>query len=121
MTATRQLTTETEAEFQDAVVALAALTGWQTMHVRRSIARKGQWATTTSVAGWPDLILWKPGRFIAAELKSETGRLTATQKTVLGSLEAAGIDVRVWRPSSWPEIETTLTRSSQPTTPGEQQ
>ena len=79
------------------------------MHVRRSIARQGQWATSTSIAGWPDLILWKPGRFLAVELKSESGRLTRQQATVLDSLAAASVDVRVWKPSSWPEIESTLT------------
>lgn len=109
----RQTTNETEAEFQAAVVALAALAGWQTMHVRRSVARQGQWATTTSVPGWPDLILWKPGQFLAAELKSETGRLTKQQREVLDSLTAAGVDTRVWRPSAWPEIEATLLNSKQ--------
>ena len=40
----------------------------------------------------------------------------ADEKLFAVALEAAGIDVRVWRPSSWPEIETTLTRNVQPST-----
>lgn len=103
-----------ETEFQSAVVHLAELAGWRTMHVRRSIARDNRWATTTSITGWPDLVLWRPGQFIAVELKSEKGRLSRQQADVLQSLTAASIDTHVWRPSDWPQIETILTDRNRP-------
>jgi len=101
--------TPTEAQFQQAIVDLAELCGWRTMHVRRSTVRDQQWATVTSITGWPDLTIWRPGRLLMVELKSANGRLTPEQRDVLASLTAAGIDARCWRPADWPEIETTLT------------
>lgn len=102
--------TVTEAEFQAQVVHLAHVCGWRTMHVRHSIGRGQSWTTATSLAGWPDLALWRPGQFLLRELKSDTGRVRPEQDEVLASLCAAGVDARVWRPKDWPEIEATLTR-----------
>lgn len=100
----------TEAEFQEAVTDLAHLSGWQTMHVRRSMTApsRARWATTTSLAGWPDLVLWRPGRLLFRELKSDTGRVSAEQQAVLESLAQSGADVGVWRPSDWDDICTQL-------------
>jgi len=107
-----------EAQFQESVVRLATLAGWRTMHVRRSVERGNQWRTTTSINGWPDLVLWRSGAILFVELKSETGRLSRQQRDVLESLAEAGQDVRIWRPSDWPEIEMTLTaRSKDRTSP----
>ncbi len=80
------------------------------MHVRRSRVRVDRVATATSVAWWPDLVLWHPTRrfFIARELKTNAGRLTAEQRQVLDELAACGVDVAVWRPSDWDVIERTL-------------
>lgn len=101
----------TEAQFQAQVLALAHLHGWRTMTVRPSIGRRGgrpAWQTTTSIAGWPDAALWRPGQFLLVELKTDRGRVTPAQREVIGSLADAGVDVRVWRPADWPEIEATL-------------
>jgi hypothetical protein len=46
----------TEAEFQKVLVATLRALGWESMHVRRSIGKKRQWTTSTSSAGWPDLV-----------------------------------------------------------------
>ena len=99
----------TEADFQRTVVDLAGYCRWSVMHVRAVSDHNGRTRTPTTIAGWPDLVLWRPGRFVAAELKSQRGRLTTDQRSVLDSLRAAGVDVRVWRPSDWPEVEATLT------------
>lgn len=102
---------QTEASFQAQVVDLAHLCGWRTMHVRRTVGRRNgrpAWQTATSIDGWPDLCLWRPGWFLAVELKTDRGRLTAAQAEVLASLRDAGVDVRVWRPADWPDIEATL-------------
>lgn len=99
-----------EAEFQGQVVELARICGWRTMHVRRSIGKGHRWTTSTSVVGWPDLVLWRPGRIIAAELKSDRGQVTPEQALVLASLEEAGMECHVWRPSDLNEIAATLGR-----------
>lgn len=98
----------TEAEFQAQVVELATICGWQHLHVRRTIGKGHRWTTSTNVIGWPDLFLWKPGRVVAAELKSETGIATPEQLAVLESLAAAGIETHLWRPSDFDEITRTL-------------
>jgi hypothetical protein len=102
----------TEAELQTSVVELARLTGWRCLHVRRSIGKGHRWQTTTSIVGWPDLFLWKPGRCIAAELKSDDGRVTGEQEEVLDSLAAAGIETHVWRPADLDDIAHLLARRS---------
>ena len=100
-----------EAAWQEQVTQLAGLLGWQFLHVRRTIGRHGQWTTATSVTGFPDLLLWHESqvRVVAAELKSERGRLTAAQRAVLRSLELAGLETYVWRPSQLAEVQQILT------------
>ena len=44
-----------------------------------------------NLPGWPDLLLWRPGRVVAAELKSEVGKPTDEQVAVLASLGVAFI------------------------------
>lgn len=100
----------TEAELQQLVVDLAHTCGWKSMHVRPSRVGEDRWATATSIPGWPDLTLLGHGRALFIELKSEKGRVRPEQVEVIALLRAAGLDARVWRPSSWPEIEATLTR-----------
>ena len=90
----------TEAQFQDAVVQLAQLTGWLVYHTFDS--RRSQ-------AGYPDLTLVKGRRLVFAELKSQAGRVSAEQQQWLGALRAANpASVFVWRPQDWDEIETLL-------------
>jgi hypothetical protein len=100
----------TEADFQQQVIDLAHLAGWEHLHVRRTIGRGQKWTTSTNKKGWPDLLLWKPGDMIAAELKSQEGKPTSEQLEVLSSLAAVPIDSFVWRPSDWPAIQARLTR-----------
>lgn len=115
---TAHLIAMSETEWQDLVVEYATLRRWTVMHVRRSIkGEAGGWTTTTSVSGWPDLVLWRVARtgrrsrsggILYRELKSEKGRLTVDQLDVLGSLSDAGGDVDIWRPSDWPTVQETL-------------
>lgn len=109
---------ESEAGFQDAVVGLALMRGWLSMHVRRSLRVGGGWVTATDdgrLSGaehvaWPDLVLahsrWH--RFLVAELKSEGGRFGPGQEGVLVRLAGAGVVVVVWRPSDWGVVEGVL-------------
>lgn len=50
-------------------------------------------------AGFPDDVLIGPGGVLFRECKTEKGTLRAAQRLVIGLLEAAGADVKVWRPS----------------------
>lgn len=106
----------TEAEFQAVVVELAHVLGWHHLHVRRTIGKGRRWTTATNVVGWPDLFLWheRQHRTLAAELKSDTGKTTPEQEAVLASLNAAGIEVHVWRPADLDDIARTLTRTDAP-------
>lgn len=104
-----------EASWQAQVIELAELHGWSVMHVRRSKVRDDQWATATSIPGWPDLTMWRPtpagdGDLIFAELKADRGRLTDDQSHVLGDLLAAGQEVHVWRPKDVDAVVERLTR-----------
>lgn len=92
---------ETEAEFQQRITDLARACGWTCFHVLGAGARG-------MTPGWPDLVLIRPPRLIFAELKTAKGTLSLAQKSTLDGLERCAMDVRVWRPSDWPEIEHTL-------------
>lgn len=97
-----------EEAFQAQVIELAEVCGWRVIEFEayRKAAR-GKFLGEQRSTGWPDLTLIRE-RVIFRELKAQAGRASADQKEILGLLEAAGADVRVWRPSDWPEIERTL-------------
>lgn len=100
----------TEQAWQQQVIQLAETLGWRTMHVRRSVVRQGQWATATSVSGWPDLVLWHETqqRVLYAELKTDKGRVRRDQDLILMSLARAGAEALVWRPRDLAEVTRIL-------------
>jgi hypothetical protein len=131
MTSTLRLANRpSEREFQRAVMEMAELCGWETLHVRTSM-QQGRYLTATTgtmAKGWVDLVLVKGSRVIFAELKGDRGRLRPDQERVLsvlrgldnppGHIQGSGttqqwfapwIEVSVWRPKDWPSIEATLT------------
>lgn len=79
----------TEKQWQAQVVYLARLFGYRIYH---------PWLSIRSERGWPDLAIFRPGRFLLAELKSDTGKLTDAQLRMIADLTAAGVEVYVWRP-----------------------
>jgi hypothetical protein len=81
-----------EKSFQAAVLQVAQMYGWRFYHTHDS---------RRSPHGWPDLALVHPGqrRFLLVELKRENGRVSKPQEAWIADLSAAGVDVRVWRPS----------------------
>ena len=103
----------TERDFQRAVMELAELQGWETLHVRTSM-QQGRYMTATTgtmAKGWPDLVLAHPKRrrLLFVELKADRGRLRPDQERVHAALwEAVGYTVKVWRPRDWPTIEGVL-------------
>jgi hypothetical protein len=101
----------TEKEWQEQVVHLASIFGWDHNHTRRSIGRGQRWTTATSKVGFPDLLLWHPRHGIAAiELKVGSNRPTAEQLQVLAGLQAAGAKVMVAHPDDFEAVRALLER-----------
>lgn len=94
----------TEDDLQLKVCSAASWLGWHWWHDNDSRRNK---------AGLPDLMVWGYGQFFMVELKRETGRLSAVQEVRITELVAAGVEVHVWRPSDWPQVEARL-RSRRP-------
>lgn len=90
-----------ERDFQQQVIEMAQWLGWRVYH---------PWRSDHSAAGWPDLAMARPPRFLMAELKSERGQLSTAQSDWLAALRACGIECHVWRPSMLAAIEATLRR-----------
>ena len=88
-----------EACFQQQVVDLAKLHGWEVWHTHDS---------RRSREGWPDLAIVRGGRALFREIKRGGQMPSQHQRRCLHMLEAAGLDADVWRPSDWPAIEKTL-------------
>jgi hypothetical protein len=89
----------TEKDWQKQVVDLARLFGFRVFHT---------WLSIRSEKGWPDLALFRPGRFLLAELKTEKGKLTASQESMIADLRAAGVEVHVWRPADLDRVVEVL-------------
>jgi len=96
---------------QDQIIELAEQwLGWQTMHIRPARTKHG-WKTPVQGAlgkGWPDLVMLRGGRIIAAEMKTDKGKVTPEQADVIGLLQAAGVETYIWRPKYWDDIVEVL-------------
>lgn len=100
-----------EAAFQQQIINLATLYDWASYHApdNRPSGRTGRVQRVTP--GWPDLILVRDGELIAAELKTEKGRIRPEQAKWLSLLqEVEGIEVYIWRPSDFDAIHARLAR-----------
>ena len=93
----------TEKAFQQLVVDYAGPHGWSHYHTHRS---------DRSVAGFPDLILTRGPRIVAAELKVGSNVTTDAQFEWLERFRDCGAEAVVWRPTGrpamerWPAVET---------------
>lgn len=130
---------QSEAAFQAAVVEYAGLNGWLCFHPpdNRPITTKtGRRYVQAIQAGFPDLTLVRGPRLVFAELKADKGRVAQAQQhwldalgvvaeavrqavsapvghadTVGEALDAVpSMEVFVWRPNDWPQIEEVLSR-----------
>lgn len=104
-----------EYEFQKAVIELARLRGWLCAHFRAVPVRdkSGRVYHQTPVdadgAGFPDLILLRRERMIAAELKCGSNKPSPEQEKWLSAFHAAAfVEVFVWHPDLWQQIEKEL-------------
>lgn len=85
----------TERELQAAVIECARLLGWRVYHTYDS---------RRSEPGFPDLFMVNgPSGMapIAAELKTEKGKVTDAQRAWLDELHDCGVYACVWRPAHW--------------------
>ena len=92
-----------ETEFRSDVVRLAEALGWRVQY--QYDGRNNRRAKTK---GFPDLVMVRGERALFVELKTDIGWTTPSQDEWLRALKGAGLDVRVWRPMDWPEIEDEL-------------
>ena len=92
----REMGSMSEKRLQGTVIEYAKALGWAYYH---------PFDSRRSVKGWPDLILVRGTRIVAAELKRQGGRTTPEQVAWLDMLDATGkVETYVWRPSNINEI-----------------
>jgi hypothetical protein len=94
-----------EAEFQRQVIQYAQFCGWLCYSIPDS--------RRSTLAGWPDVVFMRDTRIVFSEMKREKGKTSPAQDVVLATLSAIAeanktMEVYVWRPSDWPEIEVIL-------------
>jgi len=106
---TDTLPAESEAGFQDALVAAARLLGWRAVHFRPARTAHG-WRTPGQydAKGWPDLILTRSPRIVAIECKAQGGRLADEQAQWLADLSACGVETHVAEPADFDYIASVL-------------
>ena len=99
----------TEAEWTTQVIAFAQLNGWRTVHFRPARTSRG-WRTAVQGdgKGWPDLVMLRGSRLVAAELKSESGMATDDQLAWLDAMALVGAECYIWRPADWPSVVQVL-------------
>ena len=86
-----RLSSLNEKQWQAWVIEAAHTFGWHVYHTYDS--RRSQ-------AGFPDLTLMRPPEVLFVELKTEKGRLSASQRVWSELLEACpGVGYYLWRPS----------------------
>lgn len=92
-----------EKKYMQSILTLARILGWETHHVFDS---------RYSSAGWPDIEMVRPPRHVYAEIKLDGTRLDPEQEKIIGLLRLCPqLEVYVWRPSDWPEVQKILARS----------
>lgn len=99
----------TEADFLRQVIDLAHLCGWRVAHFRPAFTGRG-WRTPVQGdgVGFPDLILTRRDRLMAAELKRQLGTVAPEQLEWLKAFDLAGAETAVWRPSDFEQIVEAL-------------
>lgn len=91
-----------EKDLQKGVLDVARILGYRVAHFRAAQTKHG-WRTPVAAdgAGWPDLVLCKPGRLVFCELKVGKNTLSAEQATWLEALREAGQEAYVWTDVDW--------------------
>lgn len=92
----------TENQLLEAVLSLAKLYNWRTLHIRPARTEKG-WRSPVQGdgKGFPDLLLLKDNRMLVVELKAARGKLTKDQDEWLEAFYWADAEIDTWRPADW--------------------
>lgn len=133
-----------EAAFQAQVMQLARFYGWRVAHFhdsRREVVTRGgqrKLVGDKDAAGFLDLVLVRDVELIFAELKGEKTRVTPEQREWIAALEAVSlaataafthqlphpdyvpglaVDVYLWRPADFDDINARLARGRHQTEP----
>lgn len=53
--------------------------GWGWNHIYRMRTASGQWRTSTTAVGWPDLVAIRPPHILALEVKADRGVIAPEQ------------------------------------------
>lgn len=127
-----------EAAWQAQVIGLARFYGWRLAHFhdsRREVRGRGgsRLVGDRDAAGFPDLVLVRGPELIYAELKTDRGRTSAEQDGWLDALRVVAeavrhvadtalnedlapeagypaVDVYIWRPRDFDDVEARLAR-----------
>jgi hypothetical protein len=103
-----------EAQLQQAIVEAARLFGWLVFHARPAQTKRGWRTPMLGDRGFPDLVVAKPERCLALELKSDRGPLRPGQREWLDSLHGALVDARLVRPTDLDDVLALLSTRTQP-------
>ena len=95
-----------EKDLTKAVIEMAKREGWLVAHFRTAQTARGAFVTPVQGdgAGFPDLVLLRGPRGIAAELKVGKNKPTAEQWRWLHAFEEPGWEVYVWTEKDWPDF-----------------
>lgn len=98
-----------EAEFTAQVIAEAKAQGWLVAHFRPARTAKGWRTAMSGDPGFPDLVLARRGRVIAAELKRYGQKARPEQNAWLDALGGTSrVETWVWWPTDWERIKAVL-------------
>lgn len=67
-----------------------------------------------SKEGFPDLVIVGASGTLFAELKTDTGRLTAKQREWIDRINTSRAEAWVWRPCQWPLVAARLKDLAKP-------
>ena len=99
------ITLMSERNLQDTVIEMAKVHGWLVNHQRPARTDKGWRTAVEGDAGFPDLVLVRPGlqkrppRLLFVELKAKRGRFTDGQRQWMEALvQIPFVEVLTWTP-----------------------
>lgn len=108
-----------EKNFQKVVVEMAQRMGWIVAHFGVAYTPSGHALTPTryDAEGFPDLVLVHQTRGVLfRELKSQRGLIRAAQEVWIRTLQAAGANADIWRPSDIQRIDRELREKKEAST-----
>lgn len=112
-----------EAAFQASVIELLRLNGWRLIFHAPDNRPAGKTGAPQRLipeaAGFPDVIAIHPIRRVglAAELKSDGGKVRAGQREWIEAFTIVGFEAHLWRPADWEGVVAVVAGTRRPPTP----